>query len=38
LKAIAAYQDADAAIEQESAMEPLPAEVAGMDVVDLGTE
>jgi DNA-directed RNA polymerase subunit beta' len=43
LKAIAAHQDAEAAIEVDMAMEPLPAEVsgdevAGMDVVDLGAE
>jgi DNA-directed RNA polymerase subunit beta' len=43
LKAIAAHQDAEAAIEVDMAMEPLPSEVtgdevAGMDIVDLGAE
>jgi DNA-directed RNA polymerase subunit beta' len=38
LKAIAAHQDAEAEIEVDAALEPLPAEVAGMDVVDLGAE
>jgi DNA-directed RNA polymerase subunit beta' len=38
LKAIAAIQDVDAAIAEDAAMEPLPTEVAGMDVVDLGVE
>jgi DNA-directed RNA polymerase subunit beta' len=43
LKAIAAHQDAEAAIEVDMAMEPLPSEVtgdevAGMEVVDFGTE
>jgi DNA-directed RNA polymerase subunit beta' len=35
LKAIAAHQDAEAAIEADEALEPLPAEVAGEEVADM---